>query len=319
MSMNVVTLLYLIASVCFIQALKGLEPVRRMPGMYTHTVHPLHIVQEALSNVRKHADASRVWVDVRQHPCWQFEVRDNGVGFARSALPDEETHVGLRIMAERAERIGARNEIAQHRGLRQTAGIGVMSIVPRARPAELGDHDALAGIHLAQAIVAADGVVDRDVLRTAFPVGKDVDGDVIDRGDKLRMVAPDAPDFTGRHRHLRLALDALDHLDQAGDVDVFLGAVDADLISRRFRVLQVLQLFGRKIELLVADQRGLAAVDGFVADHDAVDIGVSTGKFDDRANFALVALGIIVEPGAGRDFQSELVCDRRHQFDALRR
>ncbi|HUG79411.1 MAG TPA: DNA topoisomerase IV subunit B [Burkholderiales bacterium] len=33
-----------------IQALKGLEPVRRMPGMYTHTVHPLHIVQEAIDN-----------------------------------------------------------------------------------------------------------------------------------------------------------------------------------------------------------------------------------------------------------------------------
>ena len=28
-----------------IQALKGLEPVRRMPGMYTHTVHPLHVRQ----------------------------------------------------------------------------------------------------------------------------------------------------------------------------------------------------------------------------------------------------------------------------------
>ena len=33
-----------------IQALKGLEPVRRMPGMYTHTAHPLHIVQEAIDN-----------------------------------------------------------------------------------------------------------------------------------------------------------------------------------------------------------------------------------------------------------------------------
>ena len=33
-----------------IQALKGLEPVRRMPGMYTHTIHPLHIVQEAIDN-----------------------------------------------------------------------------------------------------------------------------------------------------------------------------------------------------------------------------------------------------------------------------
>jgi topoisomerase IV subunit B len=33
-----------------IRALKGLEPVRRMPGMYTHTIHPLHIVQEAIDN-----------------------------------------------------------------------------------------------------------------------------------------------------------------------------------------------------------------------------------------------------------------------------
>src|SRR5260221_14554018 len=33
-----------------IQAHKGLEPVRRMPWMYTHTVHPLHIGQEALDN-----------------------------------------------------------------------------------------------------------------------------------------------------------------------------------------------------------------------------------------------------------------------------
>ena len=35
-----------------IQALKGLEPVRRMPGMYTHTIHPLHIMQEAIDNGR---------------------------------------------------------------------------------------------------------------------------------------------------------------------------------------------------------------------------------------------------------------------------
>jgi two-component system nitrate/nitrite sensor histidine kinase NarX len=70
-------------------------------------VQVLHIVQEALSNVRKHARASQVWLDVRQQPRWRFEVRDDGIGFDAEDSGRSETHVGLRIMAERAERIGA--------------------------------------------------------------------------------------------------------------------------------------------------------------------------------------------------------------------
>ena len=72
----------------------------------------LHIIQEALSNVRKHARASQVWLDVQQQPEWRFEVRDNGIGFAHDLTRRlDETHVGLRIMSERAERIGARLEV----------------------------------------------------------------------------------------------------------------------------------------------------------------------------------------------------------------
>lgn len=74
-------------------------------------IQVLHIVQEALSNVRKHARASQVWVDVQQQPEWRFEVRDDGVGFAHPEGSLDETHVGLRIMGERAERIGARLEV----------------------------------------------------------------------------------------------------------------------------------------------------------------------------------------------------------------
>ena len=70
-------------------------------------IQVLHIVQEALSNVRKHARASKVWLDVEQQPVWRFEVRDNGIGFISDASGQDETHVGLRIMAERAQRIGA--------------------------------------------------------------------------------------------------------------------------------------------------------------------------------------------------------------------
>jgi len=73
-------------------------------------IQVLHIVQEALSNVRKHAGATRVWLDVQQQPQWRFEVRDNGIGFNNDAGQDE-THVGLRIMAERAQRIDSTLEV----------------------------------------------------------------------------------------------------------------------------------------------------------------------------------------------------------------
>ena len=64
-----------------IQALKGLEPVRRMPGMYTHTVHPLHIVQEALDNAVDEALAGfgkRITVRLRKDG--SAEVEDEGRG-----------------------------------------------------------------------------------------------------------------------------------------------------------------------------------------------------------------------------------------------
>ena len=92
-------------------------------------IQVLHIVQEALSNVRKHARASQVWLHVQQQPHWRFEVRDDGIGFAVDDRGRGESHVGLRIMAERAERIGARLE------LRSTPGRGssvVLELTPAA-------------------------------------------------------------------------------------------------------------------------------------------------------------------------------------------
>lgn len=69
-------------------------------------IQVLHIVQEALSNVRKHARAQSVHLRVVQAPTWSFEVQDDGMGFDATA-PFDDSHVGMRIMAERAERIGA--------------------------------------------------------------------------------------------------------------------------------------------------------------------------------------------------------------------
>lgn len=69
-------------------------------------IQVLHVVQEALSNVRKHAQATQVWVDVYTQPGWRVSVRDDGQGFDPSTGPPDDTHVGLRIMRERAQRIG---------------------------------------------------------------------------------------------------------------------------------------------------------------------------------------------------------------------
>ncbi|SHJ36154.1 type IV pili methyl-accepting chemotaxis transducer N-terminal domain-containing protein [Paraburkholderia terricola] len=92
-------------------------------------VQVLHVVQEALSNVRKHAHAREVWLDVQQTPQWRVEVRDDGCGFATEATAQDETHVGLRIMHERAERIGAGVDIASVPG----SGTCVVLTLPERR------------------------------------------------------------------------------------------------------------------------------------------------------------------------------------------
>ncbi|HEX2200305.1 MAG TPA: DNA topoisomerase IV subunit B [Burkholderiales bacterium] len=73
-----------------IQALKGLEPVRRMPGMYTHTIHPLHIMQEAIDNAVDEALAGygkKITVTLRKDG--SIEVEDEGRGIPVDMHPVE--------------------------------------------------------------------------------------------------------------------------------------------------------------------------------------------------------------------------------------
>jgi len=71
----------------------------------------LRIIQEALSNVRKHAQARKVWITVRE---WNnglvFDLGDDGVGFTADDVPELSRH-GLKGMRERAELIGAEFQI----------------------------------------------------------------------------------------------------------------------------------------------------------------------------------------------------------------
>ena len=54
-------------------------------------IQVLHIIQEALSNVRKHAGAGQVWLDVQQLPQWRLELRDDGTGFSTHERSEEHT------------------------------------------------------------------------------------------------------------------------------------------------------------------------------------------------------------------------------------
>lgn len=92
----------------------------------------LHILQEALSNVRKHSGASMVTVDMERDRVYHFRVRDDGCGFdAQAQAARAEGHIGLRIMRERAHRIGGELMVDSRPG----GGTGVTLTVPVAEEA----------------------------------------------------------------------------------------------------------------------------------------------------------------------------------------
>jgi len=77
----------------------------------------LFILQEALSNVRKHAQASEVRVKVQNERDFSLTVTDDGEGFNMDKVHEKgEAHVGLRIMQERAERLAAKFDIKSQVG-----------------------------------------------------------------------------------------------------------------------------------------------------------------------------------------------------------
>jgi two-component system nitrate/nitrite sensor histidine kinase NarX len=89
----------------------------------------LFIVQEALSNIRKHAQADDVLVRVRDGQDFSLSISDNGVGFdAAATVAADEAHVGLHIMRERARHIHAELAVESRAG----AGTVVRLHVPGA-------------------------------------------------------------------------------------------------------------------------------------------------------------------------------------------
>lgn len=68
----------------------------------------LFILQEALSNIRKHAQASRVTIAIHNGRDFDMAIRDDGVGYDPAKVAERgEQHVGMHIMEERAGRLNA--------------------------------------------------------------------------------------------------------------------------------------------------------------------------------------------------------------------
>ncbi len=79
-------------------------------------VQVVRIIQEALTNVRKHSGARRAWVRFAQDKAFvQISMEDDGQGFDPDRVAAE--HFGLQIMRERAESIGGTLRVNSEKGM----------------------------------------------------------------------------------------------------------------------------------------------------------------------------------------------------------
>mgnify|MGYP002397676391 CR=1 FL=1 len=86
------------------------SPELQLDGERDLQVH--RIVQEALANVARHADARHAWITIeRRGEALEIVVDDDGCGLNAAPAGSESGHFGLGIMRERAARMGGRVDV----------------------------------------------------------------------------------------------------------------------------------------------------------------------------------------------------------------
>jgi len=71
-----------------IEVLSGLEPVRRRPGMYTHTSRPNHLAHEVIDNSVDEAIGGHCRrIDVKLFKDGSLQVADDGRGMPSISIP----------------------------------------------------------------------------------------------------------------------------------------------------------------------------------------------------------------------------------------
>jgi two-component system sensor histidine kinase UhpB len=105
------------------------EDVRDLPAHLSTTLY--RIVQEALTNITRHARATRVSISLKAcHPELQLTIEDNGVGFAQGTRSRNPGSFGLLGIRERALMLGGRLAV----GNGPEGGARLVVRVPLAQP-----------------------------------------------------------------------------------------------------------------------------------------------------------------------------------------
>lgn len=94
----------------------------------------MRIIQEALSNVRRHSGASNALIRcvVSMDGQFSISIEDHGRGFVANEVRSVAgQHVGLQIMRERAESIGGSLELQSQPGQGTRVNIQVPTLMPK--------------------------------------------------------------------------------------------------------------------------------------------------------------------------------------------